>query len=376
MAAIGPVTLGRLINNTGTVFMTGGQLVITNKPATVGAGSGLVVDGSLVLSNGALIVTNVASIVGNTGVGTITIITGSMLSTNLVLGNFACSATGIVGINGGGLFMTNAAAALEVRSGTLTFNSGTLVLNKLVLTNSCSRFISAIPAAITTTNILPNLDADGDGLPNDWEQSFGLNPFNNTGNDGASGDPDGDGVSNLNEFNLGSDPTNASSIPGTNSWVSASSGLWGTAGNWNAGRPTNTQSLILITNASTKSVTIDASTPTANRTVSNLTVSGPAGTVNTLQLSNAGTATPLRILDAFVLSTNAVLVITNSALRLDGVSTPFTINGAVTNLADGQITATNGDTSVGLQGIGRLTLNGGSTWFADLYVGNGLDRRS
>src|SRR5439155_19920779 len=119
------------------------------------AGSGLVVDGSLVLSNGALVVTNVASIVGNTGVGTITIITGSMLSTNMVLGNFGCSATGIVGINGGGLFMTNAVAAMEVRSGTLTFNSGTLVLNTLVLTNSCSRFISAIPAAITTTNILP-----------------------------------------------------------------------------------------------------------------------------------------------------------------------------------------------------------------------------
>ena len=44
------------------------------------------------------------------------------------------------------------------------------------------------------------LDADGDGLPTDWELQFGLNPNSNAGNDGANGDPDGDGVTNAQEF--------------------------------------------------------------------------------------------------------------------------------------------------------------------------------
>ncbi|MEM7358797.1 MAG: thrombospondin type 3 repeat-containing protein [Pseudomonadota bacterium] len=59
-------------------------------------------------------------------------------------------------------------------------------------------------------------DADGDGLPNDYEVANGLNPLNSFD---QLGDPDGDGFTNLEEFEFGSNPNvadtdeNANGIP-------------------------------------------------------------------------------------------------------------------------------------------------------------------
>jgi hypothetical protein len=55
-------------------------------------------------------------------------------------------------------------------------------------------------------------DADGDGLPDDWELVNGLNPNSAAGNDGANGDPDGDRFTNLQEFLAGTDPHDAQSL--------------------------------------------------------------------------------------------------------------------------------------------------------------------
>ena len=49
-------------------------------------------------------------------------------------------------------------------------------------------------------------DADGDGLPDAFENLYGLNPNSSTGQNGANGDPDGDGFSNLSEYQRGSSP--------------------------------------------------------------------------------------------------------------------------------------------------------------------------
>ncbi len=52
-------------------------------------------------------------------------------------------------------------------------------------------------------------DMDGDGIPNDWETLFGLDPGN--GNDGNN-DSDGDGKTNRDEFVADTNPTNATSV--------------------------------------------------------------------------------------------------------------------------------------------------------------------
>ena len=49
-------------------------------------------------------------------------------------------------------------------------------------------------------------DADGDGLPADWETNNGLDDDDNTGENGANGDPDHDGLANIIEWLVGLNP--------------------------------------------------------------------------------------------------------------------------------------------------------------------------
>jgi hypothetical protein len=55
------------------------------------------------------------------------------------------------------------------------------------------------------------LDTDGDGMPDDWEVYFGLNPLSSSD---ASADPDGDSMSSLRECELGLDPVHFTLDPG------------------------------------------------------------------------------------------------------------------------------------------------------------------
>lgn len=59
-------------------------------------------------------------------------------------------------------------------------------------------------ATINFIAVGPSNDFDNDGMPNDYEELFGLNPFFND----ANGDLDGDGLTNIEEFNRGTLPNN------------------------------------------------------------------------------------------------------------------------------------------------------------------------
>ncbi|HEY6168093.1 MAG TPA: M36 family metallopeptidase, partial [Verrucomicrobiae bacterium] len=62
-------------------------------------------------------------------------------------------------------------------------------------------------AALVNLSVVAGTDTDGDGIPDAWEISHGLNPAIND----ASLDPDGDGLTNLEEYLADSDPHNAAS---------------------------------------------------------------------------------------------------------------------------------------------------------------------
>jgi T5SS/PEP-CTERM-associated repeat protein len=168
----------------------------------------------------------------------------------------------------------------------------------------------------------------------------------------------------------------------TNSWI-AGTGKWETNSNWSAGvRPSSTQAGIFVTNASSKTVTIDSLTSGSfplSMTVSNLTVSGVGGSSNTLSLFNAGTNTPLEIINGLTITNGSVLMVTNSAVKVDGVlSNVFLIEGQMFMANGALVTVSNSSVTAGMRvgsnpgASGTLTVGGGTltTVGANLYAGH------
>jgi thrombospondin type 3 repeat protein len=136
---------------------------------------------------------------------------GSVFATNLTVGFASATCDNFVQLDSGSVMVTNAAAnaTLEVRYGQFILNGGLLQVDKLVITNSCARFIRNGGTLIYGSLLLDaTMDADGDGMLNGWEQLYGLDPLN-----AADGnvDSDGDGFANLQEFQAGTDPNNSAS---------------------------------------------------------------------------------------------------------------------------------------------------------------------
>ena len=205
----GSMTLGFDLGATGRVFVTGGTLTVTNgiiDLADFDAGFG-----ELNVSNGAVLAQ--IMLVGNVagGLGRFNLTGGkTMVSAglaNVVVGNCAAGASGIVNVSGGALYVTNAThtAYIDVRNGTLTISgSGAVVVDKVVMTNTCGHLVRlGGTLSYISLNLGPALDADGDGLSNANEQSRGTDPF--------ATDTDGDGKTDLQEVLSGSDPTNSAS---------------------------------------------------------------------------------------------------------------------------------------------------------------------
>jgi hypothetical protein len=203
------LSVGSWSTGTGAVWVTGGQLMITNGSTAVGdSGSGrMTVTGGSVQA--------LSMMVGQTGnsQGSLVISGGTAtVSSSLVVGDCATNANGQVTIvSGGSLYVTNAShtAILDVHNGTLLVdNGGLLVADTIVGTNGCGRIIHTNGGTIIATTLVldPALSAVGDSIPNGWKQQYGFDPFDPSV---ANEDTDGDGMSNLQESLAGTDPTNS-----------------------------------------------------------------------------------------------------------------------------------------------------------------------
>ena len=157
----------------------------------------------------------------------------------------------------------------------------------------------------------------------------------------------------------------------TNSWFNPSGGFWDDFRNWSLGaRPTNAET-VFITNAPSKTVTIDgytSGTYPESLTISDLTVAADAGVTNTLVLSNAGATTPLHITDSLVVAGGAILLMTNSALQVDGIPSNLScVDGIAVLAGTNQIT---GDLDAGFStnALSQISLAG-----SQLVLSNGCE---
>jgi hypothetical protein len=164
----------------------------------------------------------------------------------------------------------------------------------------------------------------------------------------------------------------------TNSWIITVSHFWDVPTDWSLGvAPSNNQAAILITNtvtgASNKTINLDSGTPIGTMTISNLSLSAPAGLTNTLSLNSVG-AKPLRILNAFTISTGGGLFATNSTVIVEGVSTGrLRIEGGVSLVGGASLVVTSSalNTVIGNAGNGSLTVSSGATAvFSGLAIGS------
>ena len=107
------------------------------------------------------------------------------ISTNFIVGGCVSGALGTVSLSGGVLYITNAAhtAFMDVRNGTVMLEpGGTLVVDTVVVTNSCGHFINYGGTLIMNNPPVldPNMDADNTGQSNGTKLAAGLDPFDPT----------------------------------------------------------------------------------------------------------------------------------------------------------------------------------------------------
>lgn len=155
----------------------------------------------------------------------------------------------------------------------------------------------------------------------------------------------------------------------TRTWVASGDGLWRDTNNWSGFVLPDAFSSVLINNAATETITIDAPTDAANLTVPKLTLSAPAGYTNTLYL-NSVTNGPLTCTVGLDMQDGAVLWLTNSALLLTLTNDHVNIDGRL-QLDSGWINF--GDTTV-TDRVGRVTsgtfiINAGTVFAGAVFVG-------
>ena len=186
------IDLGVLFGSLGTLTASGGQLTVTNGNGRIvvgGAGSdGLTRvagsgQGRMFVGAGSIVTRELDIGSDNSLRGDLTISSSGSLTvlSRMAVGDCVSNALGTVVMTGGKLYVTNAThtAVLEVRNGFFLLDGGTVVVDKLVVTNACLGIIDHGTGTLTVGTLVldPSGDADGDGLPNAWEQQHGLDPL-------------------------------------------------------------------------------------------------------------------------------------------------------------------------------------------------------
>jgi hypothetical protein len=172
----------------------------------------------------------------------------------------------------------------------------------------------------------------------------------------------------------------------TNSWSSSTDGFWQESNLWSlAEPPAIDQSAILITNAASVAITIDAITAsnyTSTLTIGSLTITPPSGSTETLYLVDTGVVA-LHILDGLTLGISidgsatggSVLISTNSTLVVDGVLGGQLQDNGTMVIAGGVLITTNCSLQVAPQtfsffpSVGLFILSNGIAQARDVTVG-------
>jgi len=166
-----------------------------------------------------------------------------------------------------------------------------------------------------------------------------------------------------------------------NSYISSTNGFWDESRLWSLAEPPSIdQSGIFITNDVSKTVTIDSITASSfadTLTISNLTVSAPAGATNTLCLSNIGT-TALHILNGLTIglapSGIGIVLVSNSTLVVDEISgDPIEDDGLMGISDSASLIATSCTLRVAAQDsslFGDLSISNAIVQARDVVIGN------
>jgi hypothetical protein len=177
----------------------------------------------------------------------------------------------------------------------------------------------------------------------------------------------------------------------TNSCISSTDGFWDESRLWSLNKPPSIkQSAILITNAASETITIDsitASSFASTLTITNLSVSAPSGSIDTLYLDNTGTIA-LHILDGLAVGVNfdgaglripagGELISTNSTLIVDGLLGGQLDDEDTMVIVGGSLITTNCSLQVGgpaptfYTSSGLLIISNGAAQARDVSIGTG-----
>src|ERR1043166_4448902 len=160
----------------------------------------------------------------------------------------------------------------------------------------------------------------------------------------------------------------------TNNWIGTGDSFWSAPADWSAGLPSITNALVSIANANTKLIQMGVGTTASTLTISNLLLSAPAGSTNTLVVNINNP--PFRILNGLTINNGGSMTIVNATNLVEGISGGrLDVDGGLRVSTFGNLIATNAGlvTSIGRSASGSLTVStSGTATFSQLVLGNAV----